>query len=97
MGRVFFGGFLANSEAGKLAKEYAEQALLLRRTAEEKEGELKRLQRELDEARSKAGNLGNAGEDARTKAGAALAEQEKYKKKVEEEVMFFHLCPIFTY
>jgi hypothetical protein len=80
-----------NSEAGRLAKEYAERALALRRAAEEKEALLKSLQRELEEARAKAGNLGNVGDDAKTKAGAALAEQEKYKKKVEEEVRFISL------
>lgn len=77
---------MVNSEAGKIAKELAERALALRREAEEKAALLSKLQAELDEARKKAANLGNAGDDAKAQVGAALAEQEKYKKKVEEEV-----------
>lgn len=82
------------SEAGKIAKELAERALGLRRIAEEKAALLNRLQAELDEARKKAASLGNVGDNAKAEVGAALAEQEKYKKKVEEEVCpLKDLCP----
>jgi hypothetical protein len=72
--------------AGEQAKEASERALALRRNADAAEAEAEKARRDYEAAKKRASEMGNVGDEAKVKAGAALSEQERIKKKVEEEV-----------